>query len=66
MSKSSLLLCAVYTVYLILGAVVFMFLEYEETETVEVTDLPEWAVLKGKSNGVCVCKYYYSSRLQRD
>lgn len=48
MGTQSLVLCLFYTMYLIIGAVMFMFLEYQESEVVEVTELPEWTLLKGK------------------
>nr|XP_053630334.1 LOW QUALITY PROTEIN: open rectifier potassium channel protein 1-like [Cherax quadricarinatus] len=45
-SHQSLVLCAVYTMFLMLGAVLFMFLEHEEVNSIEVSEPPEWARLK--------------------
>lgn len=45
-SFNSILLCLVYGIVLVLGGVIFKYLEYYETETVEVTEPPEWTHLK--------------------
>ncbi|XP_071516931.1 potassium channel subfamily K member 4-like isoform X2 [Panulirus ornatus] len=45
-SRQSLVLCIVYALFLILGAVMFMFLEYEVSETRVVKEPPEWSHLK--------------------
>lgn len=47
-SRQSIVLCIIYALFLILGAVMFMFLEYEETETKVITEPPEWSNLKGE------------------
>lgn len=47
-SVNSLLLCLVYAIFLMLGGVMFRYLEYEEVTVVEVEEPPEWEKLKGK------------------
>lgn len=46
MSRKTLILFLVYAIFLILGAVMFMFLEYEVYEDREVKELREWTRLK--------------------
>ncbi|XP_045613259.2 potassium channel subfamily K member 10 isoform X2 [Procambarus clarkii] len=45
-SHQSVVLCVVYAMFLMLGGVMFMFLEHEMSETIEVTEPPEWTRLK--------------------
>lgn len=47
-SFNSVLLCLVYGIVLVLGGVIFKYLEYYEEEIVDVTEPPEWTQLKGK------------------
>lgn len=50
-SFNSVLLCLVYGIVLVLGGVIFKYLEYYEEDFVEVTEPPEWTHLKGKRQG---------------
>ncbi|KAG0715354.1 Open rectifier potassium channel protein 1 [Chionoecetes opilio] len=45
-SVHSALLCLVYTLYLVFGGIIFMFVEYEVMETNHITEPPEWTHLK--------------------
>lgn len=47
-SFNSVLLCLVYGIVLVLGGVIFKYLEYHEEYFVEVIEPPEWEHLKGK------------------
>ncbi|KAK3881807.1 hypothetical protein Pcinc_013779 [Petrolisthes cinctipes] len=44
--KSSLFLCLGYALYLILGGVMFMYLEFDEVDDIQVHEPPEWRRLK--------------------
>ncbi|XP_045129845.1 open rectifier potassium channel protein 1-like isoform X2 [Portunus trituberculatus] len=45
-SVNSLVLCIVYTLFLVFGGLIFKFLEYEVEDKVHITEPPEWTRLK--------------------
>ncbi|KAF2356017.1 Potassium channel domain [Trinorchestia longiramus] len=45
--KKFLILLLVYAIFLLLGAAMFMHLEFSEQEEISVSDFPEWLEIKG-------------------